>query len=137
MTAEPTAGPTGGPTVGPNDTFTISRMGSEEGPYSLGDLQAQVRAGSVKYNTLIRRNGSGWFNASEVPGLFSEKEWLVALLLSLVLGYLGVDRFYLGHVGLGILKLITLGGLGIWYVVDLILIATGGLRDSNGLPLRR
>ena len=128
---------TAGPTVSPTDTFTIQRMGSEEGPYSLADLQAQVRAGSVKYNTLIRRGDSAWFNATEVPGLFSEKEWLVALLLSLVLGYLGVDRFYLGHVGLGILKLITLGGLGIWYVVDLILIATGGLRDSNGLPLRR
>ena len=132
-----TAEPTAGPTVGPNDSFKIQRMGSEEGPYTFGDLQAQVRGGSVKYNTLIRRNDSGWFNAAEVPGLFSEKEWLVALLLSLVLGYLGVDRFYLGHVGLGILKLITLGGLGIWYVVDLILIATGGLRDSNGLPLRR
>ena len=129
--------PTPGPTVAPTDTFTIQRMGSEEGPYSLADLQAQVRAGSVKYNTLIRRGDSAWFNASEVPGLFSEKEWLVALLLSLVLGYFGVDRFYLGHVGLGILKLITLGGLGIWYVVDLILIATGGMRDSNGLPLRR
>jgi len=129
--------PTPGPTVAPTDTFTIQRMGSEEGPYSLADLQAQVRSGSVKYNTLIRRGDSAWFNATEVPGLFSEKEWLVALLLSLVLGYFGVDRFYLGHVGLGVLKLITLGGLGIWYVVDLILIATGGMRDSNGLPLRR
>ena len=128
---------TAGPTVAPTDTFTIQRMGAEEGPYSLADLQAQVRAGSVKYNTLIRRGDSAWFNATEVPGLFSEKEWLVALLLSLVLGYFGVDRFYLGHVGLGVLKLITLGGLGIWYVVDLILIATGGMRDSNGLPLRR
>ena len=132
-----TAEPTAGTTVSPNDTFTVTRMGAEEGPYTLADLQAQVRAGSVKYNTLIRRGDSGLFNASEVPGLFSEKEWLVALLLSIVLGYLGVDRFYLGHTGLGILKLVTLGGLGIWYVIDVILIATGGLRDSNGLPLRR
>ena len=39
--------------------------------------------------------------------------------------------------GIGILKLITIGGLGIWYVIDLILIATGSMRDANGLPLRR
>ena len=121
------------------DRFMVQRMGAEEGPYSLADLQAQVRAGSIKSDTAIRRADveGAWFRAVEVPGLFSEKEWLVALLLSIVLGYLGVDRFYLGHTGLGILKLVTLGGLGIWYVIDVILIATGGLRDSNGLPLRR
>ena len=53
------------------------------------------------------------------------------------LGYLGVDRFYLGQVGIGVLKLVTIGGLGFWYVIDLILIATGSMRDANGLPLRR
>ncbi len=52
-----------------------------------------------------------------------EKNWIVALILSILLGGIGVDRFYMGYVGLGILKLITFGGFGIWWLIDLILIA--------------
>jgi hypothetical protein len=118
----------------------IQRMGAEEGPFSMADLQAQVRANYLKYDTPVRRadvEGAAWFRAAEVPGLFSDKEWIVAVLLSAFLGTFGIDRFYLGYTGLGILKLITLGGCGIWWIVDLILIATGGLRDASGLPLRR
>jgi len=50
--------------------------------------------------------------------------WVLALIMSIVFGQLGVDRFIMGHVGLGILKLITLGGCGIWWLIDVILIAT-------------
>jgi TM2 domain-containing membrane protein YozV len=66
-----------------------------------------------------------------------KKDWLVALLLSIFLGQLGVDRFYLGYVGLGILKLLTIGGFGIWWFIDLILIACNKLKDAEGNDLNR
>ena len=52
--------------------------------------------------------------------------------MSFMWGVFGVDRFYLGKIGTGILKLITLGGLGIWAVVDLYLIMSGSMRDRQG-----
>lgn len=63
------------------------------------------------------------------------KDWLVTLLLSIFLGSFGVDRFYLGHVGLGIGKLLTFGGCGIWWLIDVILIALGNVTDAKGRPL--
>jgi TM2 domain-containing membrane protein YozV len=62
----------------------------------------------------------------------SDKDWMTTLLLSILLGGLGVDRFYAGHIGLGVLKLITMGGCGIWWLVDLIMIITGKFKDGEG-----
>ena len=63
------------------------------------------------------------------------KSKMVAQLLSIFLGELGIDRFYLGYIGLGILKLLTGGGLGIWWLVDLIMIATGKMKTKDGQEL--
>ncbi len=63
------------------------------------------------------------------------REFLVALLLSIFVGGLGIDRFYMGYIGLGILKLVTLGGCGLWSLIDIILIATRKLNDADGNPL--
>lgn len=62
----------------------------------------------------------------------SEKEWLVTLLLCLFLGGIGVHRFYAGKIGTGILQLITMGGCGIWTLIDLIMILTGNFKDKDG-----
>ncbi len=66
-----------------------------------------------------------------------QKDWLTALLLCIFLGGLGIHRFYTGHTVIGIVQLLTAGGCGIWWLVDLIMIITDSYRDSNGLPLRK
>ncbi len=69
-------------------------------------------------------------------GGYSDKDWTTALVLSILLGSLGVDRFYLGYTGLGVVKLLTLGGCGIWSIIDIIQIATKKMPDAQGRPLR-
>lgn len=66
-----------------------------------------------------------------------QKDWLTTLLLAIFLGGLGVHRFYTGHIGIGIAQLLTLGGCGIWSLIDIIMIATGSFKDGNGNPLER
>ncbi len=65
-----------------------------------------------------------------------KKQFMTALLLSIFLGGLGIDRFYLGYTVLGVVKLLTGGGCGIWWLIDLILIATKNLKDANGNELQ-
>ncbi len=66
----------------------------------------------------------------------SNKSFVTTLLLCVLLGGLGVHRFYVGKIGTGILMLLTLGGLGIWALIDLIVIATQNFKDGQGLPIR-
>jgi len=51
--------------------------------------------------------------------------------LAILFGAIGVHRFYLGYIGIGIIQILTLGGCGIWYLIDIILIATGALGPKN------
>jgi hypothetical protein len=67
----------------------------------------------------------------------SDKSRAVALVLGLVLGVFGAHRFYVGKIGTGLLMLCTAGGLGIWYLVDNIMIASGGFRDAEGRLITR
>ena len=66
------------------------------------------------------------------PQQISEKGFVPTALLCFFLGVLGVHRFYVGKIGTGVLQLITLGGLGIWALIDLVMIIVGNFKDKEG-----
>ncbi len=66
----------------------------------------------------------------------NEDRWLIALILCILVGSLGVHRFYTGNIVTGVLMLITLGGCGVWTIIDLIMIASNTYRDGNGNTLK-
>ncbi len=66
----------------------------------------------------------------------SQKGFVPTILLCFFLGSLGVHRFYVGKVGTGLLMLLTLGALGIWTIVDFVIIACGSFKDAEGLPIK-
>jgi TM2 domain-containing membrane protein YozV len=66
----------------------------------------------------------------------SEKGFVPTLLLCFFLGFMGVHRFYVGKIGTGVLQLVTFGGLGIWALVDFVMIAVGNFKDSEGNPIK-
>jgi hypothetical protein len=72
-----------------------------------------------------------------VPTDVSDKSRLAAFLLALFTGVFGGHRFYLGKVGSGILQLCTLGGMGIWWMADIVLVASGEFRDVAGKRVLR
>jgi len=61
-----------------------------------------------------------------------KNRWVIVLILCWFAGVLGVHRFYTGHTGIGIAQLLTLGGCGIWTLIDLIIILSGNFKDADG-----
>ena len=76
-------------------------------------------------------------DADEAPPEVSKRSRGLALVLAVFGGWFGLDRFYVGKISTAIPKLISFGGFGIWWLYDVILIATGEFRDIDDLPLRQ
>ena len=125
-----------GETTMQNPTWTIFLPGQEPRSIDYITLQSWAQAKLISGDLMVRDDASGaTYFLKQIPGVFSDKDYMTALLLSIFLGGLGIDRFYLGYTGLGIAKLLTLGGCGIWSLIDLILIAMRNIPDSNNRPL--
>ncbi len=69
-------------------------------------------------------------------GIDNHRRWIISLILCIIFGVFGAHRFYNGKIGTGILMLLTWGGLGIWYIIDLIVIILGDFKDKNGNVIR-
>jgi len=82
-------------------------------------------------------DGSGLSHklCSNGGGQMSDKKILPAFLLCFFFGCFGAHRFYVGKIGTGVLQLITLGGLGIWALIDFIMLIIGKFTDKEGNPL--
>jgi hypothetical protein len=89
--------------------WTLKLPGNEH-KLTTEELKTWASAGKITGESIVAdANGEHW-NAKQIPGVFSKREWLIALLLSVIVGTLGVDRFYLGKIGTGILKVAWVSG---------------------------
>ena len=96
-------------------------MESDKVNHILMMLSSKIPAGSIP--SVRTRLENTDISESEILALQSQmKDPLLSILLSIFIGSLGVDRFYIGDVGLGIGKLLTAGGCGIWWLIDIFLI---------------
>ena len=120
-----------------DDKFLVDLPGYDEQKMSLLELRelAVQKVISPQTSVTVIKTGKR-FPAASIPELYSDKSMTSALLIGLFLGGLGIHRFYLGYTGIGVAQLLTLGGCGIWSLIDVVLIATRKLNDAKGRPLQ-
>jgi hypothetical protein len=117
--------------------WAVQIPGQPETQVSTEQLSYWAKTRAIRPETMVRDvQNNTTYPASQIPGVYSDKSYITAVLLSFFLGALGIDRFYTGQIGLGIGKLLTAGGCGIWALVDLILYATRKVNDAQGRPLK-
>ena len=100
-------------------------------------IEVTTSSSSTNSTNVVKENEQSQTNVTSADHQVSKKisggkSQLIALLLCIFLGGLGIHRFYLGYTGIGVIQLLTAGGFGVWFIIDLIRIITGDLKPKNG-----
>lgn len=85
-----------------SNTYRVNIGGVERGPYPLEHVRELATRRELNPTDAVSYAGQAWVPAVSAPGIYSDKSYVVAMLLSFLLGALGIDRFYLGQIGLGV-----------------------------------
>jgi len=95
----------------------IQQLGQQQGPYEYNTVSEMVRRRTLRKDTLAKIEPNGmWFPLGQVPGMFSNRDWIVAVAISWTIGWFGIDRFYLGYGFIGAVKLlVSVGGIILWF----------------------
>ncbi|MBQ0985394.1 TM2 domain-containing protein [Streptomyces sp. F63] len=145
--------PYGPPPQDPNGGYGYPQQGQQPGgqqPYGQQPGYGYPQQGQQPYG---QQPGYGYPQQQMAPGQYtgdpsapygydpygrpySDKSKIVAGVLQLFIGTLGIGRFYTGHTGMALGQLFTLGGCGIWALIDGIMLLTGQPTDAQGRPLR-
>ncbi|NML22077.1 TM2 domain-containing protein [Pseudoflavitalea sp. G-6-1-2] len=112
------------------------KTASADGTISYKELKTIATEAKGAKLTLKERIGLKLFgkkitSKTDAPFQGAGKSQVIALILCALLGGLGIHRFYLGYTWQGVVQLLTLGGCGIWALIDLIRIITGDLQPKN------
>jgi hypothetical protein len=116
--------------------FIAIAPGQVVGPFGRVDLRRMAYVSQIHPSTPVATYGGQWFPVSRIEGIYSRRSRNTALLLAIFGGILGLDRFYLGYIGSGFAKMLTLAGFGAWWLIDIVALAQRNTPDSQGLPLR-
>ncbi len=101
-----------------------------------GEQQFDADNHNASFKQQYNTNQQNFQQKTTETSLKDKNTAMILCVVSIITGIHGLARFYTGHVGLGIIQLITIGGCGIWTIIDLVQIAIGNFNDAEGKPLK-